>query len=171
MTTSNFNRRALLAEIRRAFRLDWSGTHGANHWGRVHHHALVLAAARGADALVVELFSFLHDSQRQDEGGDRRHGERGAEYARSLQGRFYELQPARLEVLMHAIRFHSDGKLSTDATIQTCWDADRLDLGRVGRTPSPEFLSSHAAAHIGIAYEWSLGGRRSSRRHRRSVAP
>jgi uncharacterized protein len=163
MTTSTFNRRALLAEIRRVFPLDWNGTHGANHWGRVRHHALALAAARGADALVVELFAFLHDSQRENEWDDRRHGERGADYARSLQGRFYDLEGDRLEVLAHAIRFHSDGKVSTDATIQTCWDADRLDLGRVGRTPSPRFLSSHAACHVDVAYKWSLGGRRSSR--------
>jgi uncharacterized protein len=31
------------------------------------------------------------------------------------------------------------------ATIQTCWDADRLDLGRVGITPHPSRLCTEAA--------------------------
>ena len=30
-------------------------------------------------------------------------------------------------------------------TIQTCWDADRLDLGRVGITPDPSWLCTEAA--------------------------
>jgi uncharacterized protein len=32
-----------------------------------------------------------------------------------------------------------------DITIQTCWDSDRLDLGRVGVTPHPSRLCSEAA--------------------------
>jgi uncharacterized protein len=27
----------------------------------------------------------------------------------------------------------------------TCWDADRLDLGRVGKRPSPRFLGTEYA--------------------------
>ena len=30
-------------------------------------------------------------------------------------------------------------------TIQTCWDADRLDLGRVGTVPRTAFLGSDLA--------------------------
>ncbi|MDH5277043.1 MAG: hypothetical protein OEW88_11520, partial [Gammaproteobacteria bacterium] len=63
------------------------------------------ASTTGTAALVVELFSFPHDSRREDEGGDRWHGERGAEYARSPQGRCCDLE------------------------------GDRLDLGRVDKTP------------------------------------
>jgi uncharacterized protein len=32
-----------------------------------------------------------------------------------------------------------------DVTIRTCWDADRLDLGRVGITPHPEYLRTEVA--------------------------
>jgi len=105
--------------------------------------------------LVVELFAFLHDSQRRDEWEDSKHGDRGAEYARSLQGRFYELSTKALSQLTHAIRHHSGGEISTDATIQSCWDADRLDLGRVGIVPAAEFLSSEGASRIESAYCWS----------------
>jgi uncharacterized protein len=157
-----FDRVGLLTEIRRGFTLDWAGHHGANHWGRVRYHALAIAQARGADALVVELFAFLHDSQRQDEWRDPGHGARGAEYARALQGRFFNLRPAQIDRLAHAIRHHSGGEVSTDVTIQTCWDADRLDLGRVGIEPSEEFLSEEGARRISLAHAWSRGR---ARRH------
>ena len=32
-----------------------------------------------------------------------------------------------------------------DATVLTCWDADRLDLGRVGIRPDPKYLCTPAA--------------------------
>ena len=37
-----------------------------------------------------------------------------------------------------------------------CWDADRLDLGRVGKRPHPKYLSKHANLLIEDAYEWSV---------------
>ena len=55
------------------------------------------------------------------------------------------------------MRFHSDGELHMNATIQSCWDADRLDLGRVGKRPYPKYLSEYAHPLIEDAYEWSLG--------------
>ena len=164
-----YDRAGLVAEIRRGFALDWAGHHGANHWGRVRRHALNIARARGADVLVVELFAFLHDSQREDEWRDPKHGDRGAEFARALQGRFYDLSAKALSQLTHAIRHHSGGEVSTDATIQSCWDADRLDLGRVGITPSAEFLSSVGASRIEVAYRWSIG--RAQRMRSSSAAP
>lgn len=157
---AQYDRSGLLGEIRRGFRLDWHGIHGAHHWGRVRHHARALAVAREADVIVVELFAFLHDSQRHDDYEDRHHGERGAEYARALQGRYYDLGEKQLSQLTLAIRDHSGGEVSTDATIQSCWDADRLDLGRVGIRPQSRFLSDHGAARIAPAYNWSVGRRR-----------
>ena len=46
-----------------------------------------------------------------------------------------------------------------DVTIQTCWDADRLDLSRVGIRPDPKKLCTKAAkdpAMISWAYERSI---------------
>ncbi|MFM7531655.1 MAG: hypothetical protein ACKO5J_04035, partial [Rubrivivax sp.] len=40
---------------------------------------------------------------------------------------------------------HSSGLTEADVTVQTCWDADRLDLGRVGIRPSPRYLCTPAA--------------------------
>jgi uncharacterized protein len=44
------------------------------------------------------------------------------------------------------------GHLEGDATLQACWDADRLDLGRVGITPSPRRLCTDAARSL---LDWS----------------
>ena len=41
---------------------------------------------------------------------------------------------------------HTDGTISDDPTIGCCWDADRLDLPRVGMQPDPALLSTEAAA-------------------------
>jgi len=45
--------------------------------------------------------------------------------------------------------------VDADPTVQTCWDADRLDLGRVGIKPAARYLSLEAATHIESAYTWS----------------
>ncbi len=70
--------------------------------------------------------------------------------------KIFDSEFLRLGLLINAMRFHSDGELHTDATIQSCWDADRLDLGRVGKRPHPKYLSGHAHPLIEDAYEWSL---------------
>ena len=42
----------------------------------------------------------------------------------------------------------------TIPTVQTCWDADRLDLGRVGILHAARHRSLEAATHES-AYSWS----------------
>jgi len=63
-----------------------------------------------------------------------------------------------MDLLTTAMEGHSEGELHLNPTIQTCWDADRLDLGRVGIKPSEEFLSATASNYIEMAYEWSVSG-------------
>lgn len=150
-----FDKPALLRLLRAQFRIDWHGLHGARHWARVRHHGLRIAEDRGADRLVVELFALLHDSQRENEHLDPAHGERAAAFAATLNHGYFDLSPTQLDCLTQAMRFHSEGLMHPDATIQTCWDADRLDLGRVGIIPSPDYLSEFAAPLIDEALAWS----------------
>jgi len=124
--------RALLRRIRQDFRLDWHGIHGVSHWARVRLNGMLLAQHTGARTDVVELFAFLHDSQRCHDGRDREHGKRAASYVLALQGEVVHLDREGLEILTYACASHSDGHTEADVTVQTCWDADRLDLGRVG---------------------------------------
>ena len=49
---------------------------------------------------------------------------------------------------------HTHDRTHPDITIQTCWDADRLDLGRVGITPQPNYLCTDAAKRPDIL-EWA----------------
>ena len=151
-----FDKKSLLNLVLNQFKLNRDGLHGPSHWARVRTHALEIARMRDADLLVVELFAFLHDSQRLNEGTDAKHGERAAEYAASLNHSFFSLTTSQLDKLCHAIRHHSGGGIHLDATIQSCWDGDRLDLGRVGIKPHKDYLSAEGAKLIPKAYRRSL---------------
>lgn len=145
---------ALARIIRDQFALEWSGIHGASHWARVRENGLRLAELTGARPRVVELFAFLHDSRRMNDGHDPEHGARAALFAQSLAGSAFELAAPDLELLVVACRGHSDGLSQGDITVLTCWDADRLDLGRVGIRPHPDRLCTEAARDP-VILEWA----------------
>ncbi len=145
----NIDKHALIAFLRRQFKIDWHGHHGIPHWGRVRANGLMLAAETGANMHVVELFAFFHDAGRLNEHEDEGHGGRGAALARQLRGRFFDAVDAEMDLLQYACDHHSDGMKIGDVTVLTCWDADRLDLGRVGITPNPRYLCTEAAKRSG----------------------
>ncbi len=135
----------LLHAIRSQYTLPWLGLHGLPHWARVRETGLRLAAATGANAAVVELFAVLHDARRRNEEVDPGHGQRGADFAARLRGTVLQLSDRDFAHLYTACADHTKGWIDADITIQTCWDADRLDLGRVGITPDPVRLCTAAA--------------------------
>lgn len=145
----------LMKLIRRQFALGLNGIHGEAHWDRVHANGLRLAEQTGADIEIVELFAYLHDSRRLNDGWDMEHGQRAAEFVETLQAPFLHLTARQLELLTYACTHHSDGLLEADVTVQTCWDADRLDLGRIGIRPDPQRLCT-AVARTPAMIEWSL---------------
>lgn len=52
----------------------------------------------------------------------------------------------QLEKLIFACQHHNNSRVkSADVTVQTCWDADSLDLGRVGIKPEPHLLNTFIA--------------------------
>ena len=150
---------AMMRDIRQQFVLDWHGIHGAAHWARVRHHGLALAHATGADPRIPALFSVIHDSQRRNEGHDPEHGFRAAIYAGSLRDRgLLKPDDVAFALLQTACVGHSDGGLKAELAVQVCWDADRLDLGRVGVRPDPARLCTQAArdpSRIAYAWQWS----------------
>lgn len=135
---------AILLAVLANYRLPEGGIHGPHHWARVRKTGLTISKANGGDPEVVRLFALFHDSRRENEDWDPDHGLRGAELARSLRGSLIHLDDAQFELLFTACRDHTDGATSEDPTIGACWDADRLDLGRVGTDPDPEFMSTEA---------------------------
>ncbi len=90
---------ALTKTIRSQFQLDWQGIHGAPHWARVQEKGLRLAEITGANADVVRLFAFLHDSRRLNDGTDPLHGTRAVDFATQLRGRVFEFAAADFELL------------------------------------------------------------------------
>lgn len=147
---------ALLKLVRRTFALPLGGIHGEAHWQRVYENGQRLAQQTGADARIVELFAYLHDSRRLGDGWDRDHGQRAAEFVRSLNDDLLALSEDNLDTLVYACTYHSDGLIEASVTIQTCWDADRLDLGRIGVRPAPSRLCTPAAQDPAtIEWAWS----------------
>ena len=153
----------LLAHIRKTYQLRWEGIHGWAHWMRVYENGMFMAQRNGANQAVVALFAFTHDMARQSDGRDHDHGPRAARLIQSdLQGKFFHLPAAELTLLVQAVDLHTRGLTQADITVQTCWDSDRLDLGRAGYHPSPERLCTDVARDpktIAWAYERSIHGR------------
>lgn len=135
----------LIALVQSEFALPSDSIHGATHWTRVRDNGLRLARLTGANPQVVELFAFLHDVKRINDGRDPGHGKRAAEFARSLRGSLITLPGENIELLVFACKHHTAGLTEAHITVQTCWDADRLDLGRAGIKPDPRHLCTSAA--------------------------
>jgi uncharacterized protein len=149
----------LIQIIRSQYSLDWNGTHGVVHWARVLENGIRLASLTGARLEVVRLFAVFHDSRRLNEDHDPQHGLRGAKFAASLRGDAFHLSDSDFKLLYTACAEHTGGKTEADITIQTCWDSDRLDLGRVGIKPRLRYLCTEAAKQpdmISWAYQRSV---------------
>jgi len=143
---------AIMRAILDGYALPVRGDHGVVHWARVLENGLRVGGSNGADLEVVRLFALFHDSRRINEYQDNGHGMRGGEFAHSLRGNLVLLDDARFDLMFEACRLHTDGHNEGDVTLQACWDADRLDLGRVGITPRPERLCTDAAREL---LDWS----------------
>ena len=145
--------RRLFEAIRDRCRIDLDGIHGVSHWSRVRLNGLRLAAHTGADPVVVELFAFLHDACRDDEGADPGHGKRAALFVDALPRGELPATDAQLDLLKVACTGHAHQPTHGDPTVATCWDADRLDLWRLGITPDPDRLCTAAAREPGMIEE------------------
>jgi uncharacterized protein len=143
---------------RRATHLQ-STIHGPSHWRAVGAVAAELAGAYGRDAdgpqpdrELLLLFALLHDAMREDDGRDLDHGPRAALLLDRLRDDgTLRLDDPRATVLAEALHDHTNGTLSDDPTIGTCWDADRLLIGRVGIVPDPRFCSTPEGRRRAVA--------------------
>ena len=136
--------------------------HGRDHWIRVLQNGRMLSPLTGANLKVVELFALIHDCRRENEDEDLEHGFKSGDFAKTLQGKWFELAEEELSDLVYACHWHSHGKTHASATVMTCWDSDRLDLGRVGIRPAPKYLCTDAAKQpevIQKCYAASIRGR------------
>ena len=149
----------LLDHLLKQFPLGDSIIHGEEHWMRVLYNGRILAKETGANLNVVELFAIMHDCKRDNEDFDLEHGRRAAEYVHAIHDKLLDIDEKEKDLLIEACKYHSDGLTEADITVQTCWDSDRLDLGRVGIKPSQDRLCTEVARRsevIEVAYRRSI---------------
>lgn len=150
------NLKLILQAILEEYALPIHGHHGVAHWARVLENGVKVAQTNGANVEVLSLFAVFHDSRRINECTDHDHGLRGADFAAEFRGRVFDLEDHEFNLLYLACQGHTHERTHPDITIQTCWDADRLDLGRVGITPHPSRLCTDVAKSKEII-QWADG--------------
>ena len=75
------------------------------------------------------------------------------------------LNDQEIEQLKDACRLHTIRHKTEDATVNACFDADRLDLGRLGITPNPNKMATvqgriiaEKMMEVNPEEEWLLNG-------------
>jgi uncharacterized protein len=134
-----------------------SDMHGLQHWQTVERNGHYLAQFTGADIKVISYFAHFHDCMRENEYDDPKHGLRGAIFAEKHRS-LVDLTDAQFKQMTDACKAHTGGRKMSCVTVATCWDADRLDLGRVGIAPVSEFLFSKEAKRIADLNDFSVLG-------------
>ena len=124
-----------------------SPVHGINHWKTVERNAHYLAGFNNADTEVLSYFAYFHDCMRENESRDKGHGPRAASFAKKHRD-LIPLNDIQFKQLTDACKGHTYGERPDCITINTCWDADRLDLLRVGIIPDANRLYNEEAKRI-----------------------
>ena len=105
-----------------------------------------MADKNGADKKIIRCFSFLHDAGRQDDSDDPEHSYRSLGIIEQIKDKL-SLSQDQYQKLLIAVKEHNKKEAkSDDVTIRTCWDADRLDLFRVGIIPDKKYLYTKEGA-------------------------
>ncbi len=122
--------------------------HGIDHWDRVARNGEALHVP-DADMEVVLSFAYLHDVERQSDDYDVEHGPRAAELIDQIRESVLGfLNDNQIGLLKDACTFHTTVPRTGNPTIDTCFDADRLDLPRVGITPDPQKMATKEGATL-----------------------
>jgi uncharacterized protein len=145
----------IVHEVIDGFKLDINDIHGIHHWSRVLVNGMRLAKKTGANHKVLIAFALLHDCQRENDGRDPEHGLRGAQHGKLIRAQMPSMSDVEFDLFFDAAERHTQGRVDADITVQTCWDADRLDLFRVGIYPDPLRLCTEAARRADVI-EWAV---------------
>ena len=147
MTDTEFRNVLLFVLQERSF--PDSVCHGLKHWNNVYLNARFLAEKEGVNPLIPSLFAICHDFQRLSDGADLQHGPRAATRIKAEGGGIFSfLSEEELGDLVYACQTHTGGRKAPKQRIALCWDADRLDIGRVGIVPQTRFFHSQTARQM-----------------------
>ncbi len=132
----------ILKEIIDNFYLDLdNGVHGIDHWTRVLINGIQLSERnKNINKNIIIAFAFFHDIKRTVEDKEPEHGYNGGRYLLKYKYKI-NLTKEELNTCYEACVDHTNVKNHTDINIGACWDADRLDLYRVGVMPDLDYLN------------------------------
>lgn len=123
------------------------GLHGFGHIERVVEYAKLIAKkecpGKYEDIIVG---AYLHDVGRIDDSENNEHALKSAEIAEFLISRHWPWLDKKK--IVEAIKYHADGDVTDDHVIGAIWDADRLDLDRIGKVIDCNLLSTKTAKKI-----------------------
>lgn len=139
--------KTLINLLQRDSKLFHSPIHGFKHWRTVEKNGLYLAKFNNGDPQVISHFAYFHDCMRINEYRDDGHGMRGGDYAMEHK-HLLNLNDAQLEILQEACAGHTGGRTPANETIACCWDADRLDIRRVGLKADIQWFNTDEAKSI-----------------------
>ena len=123
-------------------KMNVNSIHGVSHWDRVAKNADSLKTS-DVDVLVVKAFAYIHDVERINDDEDPQHGPRAARLVDEIRSTVLDfLNEEEIRQLKVACRLHTTKWKTEDATVNACFDADRLDLGRVGITPNSDKMAT-----------------------------
>lgn len=92
---------------------------------------------------------------RENDNKDPEHGSRAAEFI--LKNRtIIRLNEKQFETLIFACKHHTQGRETNNPTIATCWDADRLDMIRIGIEPKAKYLFTDEAKRVADEKDFKL---------------
>lgn len=128
-------------------------THGLSHWQRVERNGIILSTENGAirenvNIKVVRYFAYLHDKCRLNDWTDLEHGVRAADMLPTIRDTILkDFTDEEVALLEKACRYHTTEQRTGIPTVDICFDADRLDLGRVGIVPNPKLMATEQGAY------------------------
>jgi len=105
--------------------------------------AELAAATKNAVPAMVGAFAAIHDCLRVNDTEDPGHGPRAAELAGEVASGF-GFARNEIRMLQVACAGHTSGQRHPNPTVSCCWDADRLDLTRLGIKPKGTLMSTSA---------------------------
>lgn len=124
--------------------------HGDGHWWRVSQLGKLIAQKEQIPERIPVLFGYFHDCQRLNDTHDPEHGPRAAQYVADFPPELLGLSGAEANQLMLACHYHTHECETDYPVIHACWDADRLDLTRIGALPDPNRLFTDTAKQMAL---------------------
>lgn len=146
---------SLLSEVQQGATHASSPLHGDKHWRAVAAAGIEIAGNNFEQRAVALAFGMIHDCQRLNDDWDPEHGLRAASWASRSQQLAGLIGKEGRNLVSQACLDHENGFTSNDETIGLCWDADRINLWRVGVCPDQRFfsvLSGSAFEQMSVKY-------------------